>query len=109
MSVDGQDRESTAEVPAPSDAAPRVLVVDDDRDVRKTLTAILHAERFDVLAVADGDAALRSVEEGAPDVVILDLKMPGRDGLETLKQLKAIAADVPVIILTGYGDVASAV
>jgi len=91
------------------EGAPTVLVVDDDPDVRKVLTGVLHVDGFAVVAAADGEMALQKVGEVAPRVVILDLKMPGLDGMETLKQLKAIAPDVPVIILTGYGDISSAV
>jgi two-component system nitrogen regulation response regulator GlnG len=89
--------------------APTVLIVDDDPDVRKVLTGVLQTDGFEVVAVADGETALSRVGEIAPRVVILDLKLPGVDGMQTLKQLRTIAPDVPVIILTGYGDVSSAV
>jgi DNA-binding NtrC family response regulator len=89
--------------------SPRVLIVDDDPAVRKALAGVLLVEGFDVVVASDGETGLSQVQSLSPKVVILDLRMPGLDGLETLRRLKATAAHVPVIILTGYGDIRSAV
>jgi two-component system nitrogen regulation response regulator GlnG len=90
-------------------ARPAVLIVDDDDDARAALATILTAEGFQPVSAADGETAVDRVASEPPAVVLLDRVMPGLDGIETLRRLKAIAPDVPVIIVTGYGDTASAV
>ena len=95
---------SSAEV-----ARPTVLVVDDDPDARAALATILATEGFQPISATDGETAVDRVASEPPAVVLLDRIMPGLDGIETLRRLKAIAPQVPVIIVTGYGDTASAV
>jgi len=90
-------------------ARPTVLVVDDDEDARAALATILTAEGFHAVTAADGEAAIDRVASDQPAVVLLDRIMPGLDGIETLRRLKAIAPEVPAIIVTGYGDTSSAV
>jgi predicted signal transduction protein with EAL and GGDEF domain/DNA-binding response OmpR family regulator len=88
---------------------PRVLLVDDD-EVNLMLTSIaLREAGFDVVEAADGAAALRQLEESAPDLVVLDALMPGMDGFETCRALRAMPgyAQVPVLMLTGLDDDAS--
>src|SRR5947209_2204961 len=85
------------------------LVVDDEPQIRVFLADILEAEGFKVVAVAGGQAALEYVSSSAPGLVLLDLSMPGLDGMETLKRLKATGLKAPVIILTGHGNIRSAV
>jgi len=88
---------------------PRVLLVDDD-EVNLMLTSIaLREAGFDVVEAADGAAALRQLEESPPDLVVLDALMPGMDGFETCKALRAMPgyAQVPVLMLTGLDDDAS--
>ena len=90
-------------------ARPTVLVVDDDDDARAALAKILAADGFHAVTAADGEAALDRVVSEQPAVVLLDRIMPGLDGIETLRRLKAIAPEIPAIIVTGYGDTSSAV
>ena len=90
-------------------ARPAVLIVDDDADARVALATILADEGFQPVSVADGETAVDRVASEPPAVVLLDRIMPGLDGIETLRRLKATAPDVPVIIVTGYGDTSSAV
>src|SRR5256886_5273361 len=85
------------------------LVVDDEPQIRVFLADILEAEGFKVVAVAGGEAALEYVSSSTPGLVLLDLSMPGLDGMETLKRLKAAGLQAPVIILTGHGNIRSAV
>jgi two-component system response regulator AtoC len=85
-------------------AAYRVLVIDDDPGVRDYLEALVSRQGYDVSAAAGGEEALRLLDEVRPDVVTLDVVLPGMDGLETLKQLKQRLPDVPVIMLSGHGQ-----
>lgn len=80
-----------------------VLVVDDDELTIEILTMILDLEEFEVSVARDGLAALERVAERRPDVIVLDMRMPGLDGLEVCRRLKSdpVTAEVPVIALTG--------
>ena len=86
-----------------------VLVVDDEKAIRDSLRMILEFEDYRVDEAADGDAALRRVAERQPDAVLLDIKMPGLDGLAVLRMLRERGHDVPVLMITGHGDVQTAV
>jgi DNA-binding NtrC family response regulator len=87
----------------------RVLVVEDEAYVRDSLVEILRARRFEVSAAASVDEALERVARSPLDVVLSDLKMPKKDGLELVRRIQATSPDLPVLILTGHGTVASAV
>ena len=87
---------------------PRLLLVDDDMPFTRNLVWLLSRRGYEVSAVNDGQSALRIVEEQEFDVIILDRKMPGIDGIATLKELKKKRPQVEVIILTGAASVESA-
>jgi len=90
--------------------SPRVLLVDDETNIRKMVGALLESEGFDTAEAANGSAALAAVERAAPDAVLLDLMMPGGpDGLATLEQLKRLAPDVPVVMMSGKASLTDAV
>ena len=80
-----------------------ILVADDDRTIRRNLVRLLEAEGFATLSAADGDEALAVIRDEGPDAVLLDLKMPGRDGLKVLETLGPALAELPVIVLTAFG------
>ncbi len=86
-----------------------ILFVDDENVIRKSLTRELREEGFTVTAVASGSAAIRALRNAQYDVVITDLMMPGIDGFGVLKAVKKLAPLTSVIILTGYGDMRSAI
>jgi two-component system response regulator MprA len=77
-----------------------VLLVDDDAPIRRMLARTLGAEGYDVAAVADGGSALASVERSVPDVIVLDVAMPGLDGLSVTRRLRAKGLAVPILLLT---------
>ena len=81
----------------------RVLVVDDDHTVREVVVSYLRAARHDVDEAVDGERALAAMREHPADLVVLDLMLPGIDGLEVCRRLRA-AGDVPVIMLTALGE-----
>jgi two-component system response regulator MprA len=77
-----------------------VLLVDDDASIRRMLERTLRAEGYDVAAAPDGGAALAAVERSMPDVVVLDVAMPGIDGLAVTRRLRAKGLSVPILLLT---------
>lgn len=81
----------------------RVLLVDDEKEFVQTLSERLLMREMGTAVVYDGEQALSFVEEEVPDVVVLDLKMPGIDGIEVLRRLKRDHPEIEVIILTGHG------
>ncbi len=87
---------------------PRVLLVDDDIPFTRNLVWLLSRRGYEVSAVNDGESALRIIEEQEFDVVILDRKMPGIDGIATLRELKKKRPELEVVILTGAATVDSA-
>ena len=86
----------------------RVLVVDDDPGIRETMNDILTLEGFDVTVAPDGASAIALCRREEFDVALLDIRMPGMDGVETLEALKAITPDLRVVMITGFeaGDLA---
>ncbi|HEV3162765.1 MAG TPA: sigma-54 dependent transcriptional regulator, partial [Isosphaeraceae bacterium] len=86
-----------------------ILVADDDRTIRRNLVRYLQAEKYQTLEATNGDEALEQIQTRAPDAVLLDLKMPGRDGLEVLGVLGAALAELPVIVVTAFGGSAAAI
>ena len=90
--------------------AKTVLIVDDDPTQRRLLQAVVEKSGFSVLQAGDGDAALRMVSGGASvDVMLLDLVMPGRDGMSVLSELQKVRPELPVIVLTGKGSIEAVV
>ncbi len=88
---------------------PTVLIADDERNIRTSLATALQLEGFRAVTAEDGEAALELLERHAPDLVILDLQMPRRDGMETLREIRRRGSDVPVMILTAHGTIERAV
>jgi DNA-binding response OmpR family regulator len=80
----------------------RVLLVEDDPDIRRGLDAVLSRAGLAVLHAADGRAGLRAVHAERPDVVVLDIGLPGLDGWQVLERLRDLT-DLPVLLLTGHG------
>ncbi|MDR5754527.1 MULTISPECIES: response regulator [unclassified Caballeronia] len=82
-----------------------VLIVDDDPTVRDLLCRFLRTRGFDVSVLHDGGGLRRRLELERPSIVVLDIMMPGTDGLQTLRQLRAAGDDIPVILVTACGSV----
>ncbi|HSF43388.1 MAG TPA: sigma-54 dependent transcriptional regulator [Thermoanaerobaculia bacterium] len=86
-----------------------ILIVDDERPIRRILAVLLQDSRHRVAEAGSGEEALALLPEFKPDVVLLDLKLPGMDGLETLRRMRAIAPRLDVIMMTAHGSIATAV
>jgi len=86
-----------------------ILIIDDERSIRKTLTEILTYEGYKIEEAADGEEGLKKFKEKNYDLVLCDIKMPKLDGIEFLEKAKEINADVPVIIISGHGNIETAV
>lgn len=89
--------------------ADSILIVDDERGIRDTLRGVMGDEGFVADAVASGEECLKAVERRAYGCILLDVWLPGIDGLETLKQLRAAGTDAAVVIISGHGNVETAV
>src|SRR5664279_3553327 len=87
----------------------RVLIVDDEKNMRWVLSQALSADGFEVVEAVDGNSALDSVSEQEPDVMVLDHRMPGKDGMEVLRTVRGKGLSFPIIMLTAHGNVATAV
>ena len=85
----------------------KVLMVDDEEKFRSTTKKILQRKGFDTVLAASGEEAIGKLDEH-PDVVVLDIKMPGMDGHQALEEIKKRSPDIPVIMLTGHGALPSA-
>ena len=81
-----------------------VLVIDDDPGVRDYMEALVSRQGYEVVAVADGEQALDVLDRTQPDLITLDVVLPGMDGLQTLGKLKQRMPDVPVVMLSGHGQ-----
>ncbi|MGH7790008.1 MAG: response regulator transcription factor [Candidatus Binatia bacterium] len=82
----------------------RVLLIEDDPSIVAGLELNLALEGYQVLTAGDGEAGLRLAVDEAPDLIVLDIMLPGVNGLEVLRRLRQVDADVPVLILTARGD-----
>ena len=87
----------------------KILVVDDESSILQSVTDILEDEGFDVRTSLDGETALGTMEEDLPDIVLLDIWMPGMDGLEVLKRIKNDWPFIPAVIMSGHGTIETAV
>jgi two-component system response regulator GlrR len=87
----------------------RILVVDDDEDVLEVVRLWLESSNFDVLTAMSDIPAIKAVKTSSIDLSIIDLNLPRRDGISLMQDIHSIVPDMPVIILTGYGSIESAV
>ena len=86
-----------------------ILIVDDEKAIRQSVRDILMDEGYEVSAAEGGTEALKHMKDALPDLVLLDVWMPGMDGLEALKRMRDIAPRLPVIVMSGHGTIDTAV
>lgn len=87
----------------------KVAIVDDEKDMRQSISQWLALSGFDTETFASAEDALRGLSPDYPGIVVSDIKMPGMDGMQLLKRLKSVDSTLPVIMITGHGDVPMAV
>jgi len=88
---------------------PLVRVVDDDQDVRRSISSLLSTVGLESEVYASASEAVRSIDLDRPGCMVIDMRLPDRDGLDLLEELRAKGNDLPILIVTAYGDVSSAV
>ena len=86
-----------------------ILVVDDEPQIVKLVAGLLQDEGFEVVTAGDGETAVKLAAAEAPDLVLLDIALPGKDGLEVLKELKGQHPTLPVVMVSAFGSVENAV
>ena len=89
--------------------AKTILVVDDEKNILRSLEGILSDEGFEVLSAESGVDALEMIRESTPDLVLLDIWMEGLDGIETLEEIKKGYPNLQVIMMSGHGNIETAV
>ena len=86
-----------------------IMVIDDEKDIRDSLQGVFKDEGYRVLVAENAEKALKSLEKSTPDLILLDIWMPGMDGIEMLKEIKARFANIPVIMISGHATIETAV
>src|SRR5215510_6501705 len=87
----------------------RILVIDDEAAIRDSLRMTLEYEGYEFVGAATGQEGLVLAEREGPDLVLLDVKMPGMDGLEVLDRLRAMNDSLPIVVISGHGTISTAV
>ena len=87
----------------------KILVIDDEKSIRNTLKEILEYEKYEIDLAEDGIKGIEKVKQNSFDVVLCDIKMPGMDGIEVMEQLVQLAPDTPVVMISGHGNIDTAV
>ena len=94
---------------APKDTIPSILLVDDDEVLRERLAQAIRERGYEVRTAGSAEEALREAQKDSPEMAVLDLRMPGVNGLELLKELRKHDPSTRILMLTGYGAIATAV
>ena len=87
----------------------KVAIIDDEKDIRDSISQWLSLSGYETQVFSDAESALTSITTGYPGIVITDIKMPGMSGMGLLKRLMWMDSTLPIVLITGHGDVAMAV
>lgn len=87
----------------------KILIIDDDAYMRSALSDLLMSEGYEAFTTGNGKLALKEISSHAPDLVLLDVRLPGTDGITILEKIKEIDKDLLIIMITGHGDIKDAV
>ncbi|HZK87427.1 MAG TPA: response regulator [Syntrophomonas sp.] len=83
----------------------KILIVDDQKGVRRLLEELFKKEGWDVKVASDGQEAINKVEERLPDIILMDVKMPNMNGLEASQIILQLHGHIPIIMMTAYGEI----
>src|SRR5687767_10046397 len=86
-----------------------VLIIDDEEEIRESIELLLNSEGFSTDTAVDGEEGVRKLEENLYDLVLLDLMLPGKSGIDVQKDIKRMDAALPVVILTATADIQTAI
>ena len=86
-----------------------VLIVDDEPDMRLAIRNVLKIRGYNVVESGDGNNAVEAVGKDNPDLILLDIRLPGMDGIEVLERIRKFNKNIPIVMITGYGHIQSAV
>jgi two-component system response regulator FixJ len=87
----------------------KILIIDDDKDMRSVLSDLARAGGYEAFSAGNGKIALKEISTHSPDLVLLDIKLPGIDGMTLLERIKEIDRNILIIMMTGHGDIKDAV
>ena len=87
----------------------KILIIDDEKPIRKALREILEYENHKVEEAEDGADGISKIEKGTYDLILCDVKMPKKDGIEVLEKIQSLQLETPVIMISGHGTVETAV
>ena len=90
-------------------AMSKILVIDDEESIRRLLKVSLTHKGYEVVLAEDGEKGVKAFQQTSPPIVLTDVKMPGMDGIEVLKEIKRLDPDTQVIVITGHGDMEAAI
>jgi two-component system response regulator RegA len=107
-SAPNSGRSESSESSESSGMAPSILIVDDDAVLRERLAVAFRARGYEAHTAEDHDSAIQSAERDSPEYALVDLRLPGRSGLEIVRALRAIDSETKIVVLTGYGSIATA-
>ena len=86
-----------------------VLIIDDEESVRNSLAGVMRDEGYEVILASSGRESIELVQDTQPSIALLDIAMPDMDGIETLRRLREVRPDMPVVMITGHGTIETAV
>jgi two-component system, response regulator RegA len=89
--------------------APSILIVDDETSLRERMAKAFRSRGFETMTAATCDEAIAIAKEASPEMAVVDLRMPGRSGLELIRELKAIDGETKIVVLTGYASIATTI
>ncbi|RJR23077.1 MAG: DNA-binding response regulator [Nitrospiraceae bacterium] len=87
----------------------KILIIDDDKDIRSVLSDLVKSGGYETFTAGNGKTALKEISTHCPDMVLLDVKLPGVDGMTILERIRNIDRNIAIIMLTAYGDIRDAV
>ncbi len=87
----------------------KILIIDDDKGIQSVLSDIIRSEGYETVTAGNGRNALKEIAKCPPDLILLDIRLPGMDGMKILEKIKKTDQNMIVIMLTGYGDIKDAV